>query len=304
MGEITATTAVRLAKAYGWLCVEIWLLIALGGGVRAMNAGLACPDWPLCFGDYIPDYHPQVYFEFLHRVMAGMVALVSFALAILVWRSRLSRRIKWLSVVSLIFLAAQIILGGLTVILLLHEKVVVAHLLLAGIFLMVNLWLYISLKGVALGARARTISRGFSIAAWTTFVIILSQMTLGGLVASNYAALVCTDFPLCHGKFIPTLKGILGLHVMHRLGAYLSGLAVLLLAFWAWREKDRIPGDLRPYTSWMAALVVLQIVVGILNVIFYTPPLMTVLHLATGMALLGLSAVLLMRLKLSFPPKK
>ena len=65
------------SKWYAALCTEIFILIALGGGVRAMDAGLACPDWPLCFGDYIPDYHPQDFLEFIHRALAGLVGIVS-----------------------------------------------------------------------------------------------------------------------------------------------------------------------------------------------------------------------------------
>ncbi|MGE0763600.1 MAG: heme A synthase [Bdellovibrionales bacterium] len=276
----------RLAKAYGWLCFEIWLLIALGGGVRAMNAGLACPDWPLCFGDVIPDYHPQVYLEFIHRAMAGMVGIASLIMGILVLRTpHVRRSLKWLVFGSWVLLAAQIILGGLTVLLLLHEKVVVGHLLLAGAFFASNLWLYLSLKHptaapLKLSAFAKT--------SWAVLAVIVGQITLGGFVASHYAALVCTDFPLCHGQFIPTLKGVLGLHVMHRLGAYITALSVIGLGVWAWRSAA-VPAPVRRATMWMVIIVLWQMLVGIANVLFYTPPLITVIHLASGMALLGLS---------------
>src|SRR5262249_890506 len=48
--------------AYRLLLVLTTCLMALGGATRAMDAGLACPDWPLCFGHFVPDFHPQVYF--------------------------------------------------------------------------------------------------------------------------------------------------------------------------------------------------------------------------------------------------
>ena len=295
----------RLTSAYGWLTLEIWLLIALGGGVRAMNAGLACPDWPLCFGDMIPDYHPQVYFEFVHRAMAGMVGIVSLVLAILVWRSReINRSLKWLAFGSLLLLAAQIVLGGLTVLWLLHDKVVVGHLMLAAGFLGLNLWMYLSLKLQSGDNKSQklpgssshdqgenitvaTITKGFAAATVVMLLVVIGQMTLGGLVASNYAALVCSEFPLCHGKFIPTLSGALGLHIMHRLGAYTTMLVVLLLGAWAWRA--RLDLSVRKNMMWMVTVVIWQMGVGIANVLFFTPPLITVIHLASGMALLGLA---------------
>src|SRR5580698_5566531 len=101
-------------KAYGALVVGVFFLIARGGSVRVMNAGLACPDWPLCFGDVIPDYHPQVYFEFIHRVMAGTVSIAVLVLHFLLFRSRASRAVKGMAAFSLFVLLAQIVFGGLT----------------------------------------------------------------------------------------------------------------------------------------------------------------------------------------------
>lgn len=306
----------RITSAYGWLTLEIWLLIALGGGVRAMNAGLACPDWPLCFGDVIPDYHPQVYFEFVHRAMAGMVAIVSLVLAVIVWRHReISRGLKWLAFSSLVLLAAQIIFGALTVLWLLHNKVVVGHLMLAAGFLGMNLWMYLSLKfssvekvveqntlagGLPPAARFG-IPRKFAYASVAMLWVIIVQMTLGGLVASNYAATACTEFPLCYGKFIPTLSGALGLHIIHRLGAYITFVVVLAIGAWAWR--GRLDLNLRRNMMWMVTVVTWQMGVGIANVLFLTPPLITVIHLASGMALLGLAVkqLFLVRASLSAP---
>src|SRR5437763_1137084 len=121
-------------RAYNILIIEVFILIAVGGSVRIMNAGLACPDWPLCFGQYIPDYHPQVYFEFIHRAMAGLVSLSVAYLDYVVFRSRAPRMLKWTCVLSLVILAAQIVYGGLTVRMLLSPPIVATHLFLATAF--------------------------------------------------------------------------------------------------------------------------------------------------------------------------
>ncbi|MBE8162614.1 MAG: heme A synthase [Bdellovibrionaceae bacterium] len=295
--------------AYKILCFGILFLVTLGASVRVMNAGLACPDWPLCFGQIIPDYHPQVYFEFLHRALAGVISLVSFYLNIRLLASKtVSLKIKTIVYFIFIVLLAQIILGGLTVLMDLHAYVVLAHLSLGTSFLSLSFWIYFLLSKDSIFSKfllqnsslVKKIKTTQSIEkkeplplaiilqkkikciknlSWVVLFVVGVQIILGGLVASHYAALVCTDFPLCQGQFIPTFKGIIGLQVIHRLGAYVT---VLIIGFFLFKAKPIIKSSLIGY---IALCIFAQFSLGVANVLLYTPPLLAVLHLAVGASL-------------------
>lgn len=271
-------------RVFGWLVATVLGLIALGGSVRIMNAGLACPDWPLCFGDVIPDYHPQVYFEFIHRVVAGCVAIALVTLQTILFRSRAPKGLKRLAVGTLVLLLAQVVMGGLTVLLQLHSKVVAAHLGMGtGLFALL-VWQYLSLRGNTLSAQSPDSVISNKQKYWSIFLTaaVYGQIILGGLVASHFASLVCTDFPTCQGQWIPTFSGIIGLHVIHRLGAYsIFGFALINLIY-MWRK----PTFSRP-SRWIFGLVCAQIGLGIANVLLFTPPLIAVAHLAVATTILG-----------------
>ncbi len=269
----------------------VFILIPLGASVRAMNAGLACPDWPLCFGDVIPDYQPQVYFEFIHRVLAGIVGIYFALIAFLTFRSNeVSGGTKVITSFAFMVLVAQVILGALTVTMHLDEYIVAAHLSLGTGFYALLTWIYASMRGfhnIGMSKSIKTMSI-------VSMLAVYGQIILGGLVASHYAALACTDFPLCHGQFIPTLSGVVGLHVIHRLGAYaLTGILItyILVIF---KNSEQI--WLRRYALFVFALIVTQIGIGIANVLLYRPPLITVLHLAVGTALLGATTYMCKRI--------
>ena len=293
-------------KAYKFLLIITFFLIALGASVRAMNAGLACPDWPLCFGDVIPDYHPQVYFEFIHRALAGVVAIITvFLHTVLIRSPKMPPNLRMLAYFSILLLGMQVVLGGLTVLMNLHEEVVAAHLSMGTAFFGVLCWIYYSVSCISKPASQspgetspfaalQNAPRIAQVFAPLALAAVYMQIVLGGFVASHYAALVCTDFPTCHGKLIPTLDGIIGLQVIHRLGAY--ALTLILVCYSAYILLNFADKTLRKMSWGLLALILTQVGIGIANVVLLRPPVITVMHLAAGTALLGLTVVMTRRL--------
>jgi cytochrome c oxidase assembly protein subunit 15 len=274
------------------LVIEVFLLICLGGSVRLMNAGLACPDWPLCFGDFIPDYHPQVYLEFIHRAMAGIVSITTGILIVFMFRaSDVPLKVKRTALFAVVLLLTQIVFGGLTVLLALRANVVAAHLTMGIGFFLLLLWIYLTLKR---RAETQAIPLALVVPAkikrWCIFLFcaVYAQIILGGLVASNYAALVCIDFPKCQGEWIPTLSGVVGLHVIHRFGAY-TVLALILANFFAVKRSGETNARMKKLAGLMLMFVSLQVCIGIANVLLLAPPLVAVAHLGVGTATLSVA---------------
>jgi heme a synthase len=207
-------------------------LMALGAGVRTLRAGLSCPDWPLCFGKVIPDFHVGVWFEFVHRAYAGLVAigfLVILVYIILkVRQGFLQPRFLWIALLGLGFLSAQIIMGALTVLLLVKAYIVTAHLILATCFLLTLVALdffetqrrEVELKVETRDSILSKYQTTLKIIYIMSPILVMAQLILGGLVASTYSGAVCVDWPLCRGQWVPTWEGAIGLQVMHRFLGY------------------------------------------------------------------------------------
>lgn len=282
----------RFLKFQKVLLGMIFSLMALGTGVRAMKAGLACPDWPLCFGQVIPDFHVGVYFEFIHRADAGLIGLLYVGGFFFLMRRKhvdaATRRLAWL---GLVLLLGQILAGGMTVLHLLKPIVVTTHLALATLFLLTNVWMYWTLKPEVEDS-AHYPSGWYSLYASLIPYLVFAQMLLGGLVASTYSAMACVDFPMCNGQFIPTLSGPIGLQVIHRLGAYSVALVVILFFVLTrvWAKRSWMTAQIKRHASWMLAAVLLQIAVGAANVLMMIPAWLTVIHLVMATTLLLLSA--------------
>lgn len=274
----------RLGFGFLALAGVTYILIVFGALVRANGAGLACPDWPLCFGEVIPQFDIKVAFEWGHRALAGSVGIIFAGLAAMTLRQRTLRAEMWIGVlIAAMLLAAQIVLGGLTVLQLLASWTVTSHLITGNAFALALVLLGRRLATLGEGSRDHTKpASAFHRRATTLAALLLGiQITLGGLVSSNYAGLVCPDWPTCmNGEFFPTWSGIQGLHLLHRSVGYACFLAIVAAA-WLGRGHS----GSRSWLGTAAILALLQVGVGVANVLLRLPVEVTGLHSALAAGL-------------------
>ena len=278
-------------RAMAWVALGLvgvtWVLIMFGASVRANGAGLACPDWPLCFGEVIPPIDFGVAYEFGHRVLAGLVSVAFAGLFFWILRHRraLPPRAVWLGGSALVVLAVQIVLGGLTVLELLAQWTVTSHLIAGNLFCVVLFIIALTLRESAAPVTRSPVTMAQRLGVGLFAVLLPIQFALGGLVSSNNAGLVCPSWPSCAGAaWFPTFEGLVGLHLMHRVVAY-SLLAAALLPVLATGGRGRVGRA----SVLLLLLVVVQVALGIANVMMQLPVEVTVLHTGGAAAMVLLT---------------
>jgi NADH dehydrogenase len=272
----------QLAGGFVLLLGLTWLLIVLGALVRAHQAGLACPDWPRCFGVWLPEMDLRVAFEWTHRLVAGSMSCLFVALAVAaLWRPATRTATARPLAVAAVLLVAQIVLGGLTVLLRLKVSTVTAHLLTGNAFAATLLVTTLALREVAEPHPRPPLPTGLRRALWVACGLVVLQVALGGLVSSSHAGLACPEWPRCNGGvWFPSWRGPVGLHLAHRTNAYLVVGMLLGVA----RAARRHAGLARPLrlAAWLA---VLQAGLGVANVKLGIPVEITGLHSAVSAAI-------------------
>jgi len=248
----------------------IWTLglLFLGSVVHATESSLACPDWPTCFGTMVPEMTGGVFWEHLHRLVAGGLVLM-FVLATWLTRKEVSDR-PWMfraCVAGIVLLLIQSVFGGLTVIYQLPDLVSTSHLTLAFAFLALATVLASSSSwSVGRGTTDDTTGRALTRFATVSAALVMLQSIVGALVRHTDAGMACPDAPLCLGKVVPPLVNLpITVHFTHRVLGILVGLVVLSFAVWAVRAA--VPAAVRTWALLAAGLVVGQITLGFLSVL-------------------------------------
>jgi heme a synthase len=253
--------------------------MALGSATRVMNAGLSCPDWPLCYGTLIPSsqMNLQVFLEWFHRVVATSLGIGTLALvALAFWQRRALP--KWFpkaAIGALVLVICQGILGGLTVTEMLRFEVVTSHLATGLLFFSTLLAIATALlpqspdRQLGTARRLRWVGLG-------AVILVYGQSLLGGLVASRWA------LHQCFGT--AQLCSVMNSHIA---GILPASLATVVVLGSAWRTPALAPG-LRRWASVAGGLLLLQIGLGIATFKLHlqVEPL-TVCHQAIGACLLG-----------------
>ena len=270
--------------------IATFVLIIVGGIVRVSDSGLGCGPggsgfhgWPFCNGDVVPGVDLNTIIEYTHRALAGVVSLMILTLVVLSWRRH--RQFLGVTVGLMLLILAQAGLGGATVEENLEEALVAAHLGLAMLLLGGLLYLWRGAEGV------RAESGGPRVLAVAATVAVFGTVVAGGYMAGtqNYgradyqlgdgAHHACgKQFPACNGDFMPFGQSrLVDIHLTHRAFMYLASVLLIALIVVLLRRRVAVP-----YALALAGLLVVQILVGILNVKLDEYEWLIVLHLALG----------------------
>lgn len=321
-----------------------FIVIALGAYTRLKDAGLGCPDWPGCYGQLtVPDTRDSIdaanaaypdrpveahkaWIEMIHRYAASTLGLLIIGIAYLSFRQK--RRIPEtptllpLSLVGLVMF--QGLLGMWTVTLGLYPPAVMGH-LLGGFATLSLLWILL-LRHKSLASNSQTNSartpqmatsaptarsptrNTLMIGASIALILLTLQIALGGWTSSNYAAIVCTDFPLCQGEWQDQLdfkeafrvtghaqpifeygqhlapESKMTIHITHRVGALIVTLALAMFAFLVMKRSAR--RSTRGLATSLLILLAIQVALGISNILLMLPLPIAVAHNVGALLLL------------------
>lgn len=255
-----------------------YLLVTVGGLVRATESGLGCgDDWPRCSGRLIPAPDVHAWIEYSHRLIAGVVVVLAILLAVAAVRAARKGRAGGeaaptpaavrLAVATVPIVLSQALLGAVVVRLELHAESVVAHLLLAMTLFAVLVSLLIETAPELTPAPAERAGADRHFARLATAVAgsALVLMLLGSYVSGRGAGLAFTDWPLFGGRLVPAIHGVLpDLHFAHRVLAAAVAAAIFALARLA-RRRRQAPVVTRLVRA-AAALIGVEILIGAGNV--------------------------------------
>ncbi|HTB58729.1 MAG TPA: heme o synthase [Polyangia bacterium] len=261
-----------------------YLLILIGGLVHGTGSSLACPDWPTCYGTFLPKMEGGVLVEHSHRLAAGTVVVLTLLLATMLTatRDRSLRRLRPFGWLAVGLVLAQALLGGITVLLRLPTPISTAHTATSLLFFMTVLYIAVrSRPAIAREPAPPIVSR----LALITSVAVYMQMVLGGLVRHSGAALACTDVPLCRGSLWPHAHPTVLIQALHRLNAVAVACLVLASAIVTLRRTTR--PLLRALAVLAPVLVGVQIWLGIRSVQSFLDLVTVESHLAVATALLA-----------------
>ena len=287
----------RFAKLAVAAAAATFVLIAVGGLVRATDSGLGCPDWPLCFGDWLPPVDLHAWIEHSHRLVAAAFVgpLVAAVGLITVFSGRRhDRPLLAAAVVAGVLVIVQSLLGGAVVLQGLAAELVTAHLAMALTVLAAVIFIAErASNGPMPAARPRPVLTRLVM---VTAVAIFAQMLLGSWVTGQHAGLAFGDIPLMDGSVVPTIGSeTQAIHAAHRAMSVVVAILAVWTAIAIHRSTDApLP---RRLALVLVALVALQIALGLANVASRLSALFVVPHLAVGAAMWGTSVWLLLTVR-------
>ncbi len=284
--------------------VATYLLIAVGALVRAAGAGLGCPDWPKCFGRWVPPTRAaelpagfdaaqfnaaNTWLEYVNRLLGVSIGLLIFATLIAAWtRHRRQPRVVWPATAAFVLVGVEGWLGGQVVEKGLAAAVLTAHLLLALLIVGLLLYAHLEARFPAVPGRPALAPSQRRLGWWGLGLgaLLLVQVGVGALVRGLLQDIEKSGLP--RADWLP-LAGWWPDLTHRQLAVVVLGACLALV----WATRRRCP-EHTGLKRWSRVLVILggaQIAIGLGLAYAAVPPPLQVVHLAAAALLIGALSV-------------
>jgi len=298
--------------------VSIYLLVLAGGIVRSTGSGMGCPDWPKCFGMWVPPtevsqlppnyqeiyaekLHGEVEFnsvktwiEYVNRLVGAFTGIVVFGVfvASFSYRKR-DKKLIFLSFLSVILIGANAALGKFVVDSFLKPGVVTAHMLLA--ILVVFVLLYSIARAWSEVIETEKVTNKPTLNKILLLLLILStaQVLIGTQVREAIDKIIANPiFGYDRSTWIEQLG--LSFYIHRSFSLVLLGLHVYLII--QLKKNIQVEGILYKFFKALVLLVIVEIVSGAVMAYFSVPAYIQPVHLTLAIVALGLQFVILLLL--------
>ena len=282
-----------MERAAKWLAVAatvgMFIVLLMGATVTNTGSGEGCgKSWPLCHGEFIPEYAFETMVEYSHRLVTGVEGLLILGMSVIAFLLR--RRypeLKALIPLTLFTLVLQSGMGAWAVKYPQTPPIMASHfgislVCFASVFLVMRvLWETAPISAAA----TRAVPSGYRTLAWATLLWAVVVAYIGAYLRHTGAELACYTWPLCNGSLIPDLASP-GVAVAwgHRLAALIALGLVGWLGVWSRRFGGARP-DLYRISLWASGFIVAQAAAGAFVVVSRLSLASTLSHAAL-MALL------------------
>lgn len=324
MNETTNRSFVRLALL---TLAAVYFLILVGGVVRATGSGMGCPDWPKCFGTWVPptdvsqlplDYQEtyaghgykdaefnvaKTWTEYVNRLVGVAIGLLIFATMISArWFLKSDAPVFWWSLVAFVLVGVNGWLGSVVVSTNLSTWVITLHMLLALVLVGVLIYVVVRAERSPALSRARVLNFAKGDALFVSALAASFAQIVGGTQVRERMDDLLAAGVVPRGEWIAE-SGLLTL--VHRsFSLVLLGCCVVL---WRWLRKtsstaaspgisagalpSTVPGQwsrcMRSLGYTITVVVVVEVLAGVFLFYFALPPILQPVHLLGAALLVG-----------------
>jgi cytochrome c oxidase assembly protein subunit 15 len=306
----------RLSKMIVFLTLS---LIFVGALIKSHEVGLSVPDWPTSYGKQMfsfpySDMIGGIFYEHGHRLFATLVGFLTLLQFMFISFTNHPSWIKKMSLISLILVITQGLLGGMTVLFFLPPPISIMHGVLAQTFFVTIIFVAYSLSESRANKKEAPYPLFIRRGAIFITLLVFIQLVLGALVRHTSSGLAIPDFPKMGGLWVPTFsdnminninaelfdknldmvsKWQVLIHFLHRLGAFIIALALTLFVY---KFRNMVKKNSTESKALMVLVTVLaiQISLGIATILTERLPYIASFHVVTGAALLGCCSLFIM----------